>query len=280
MKRFSPTTAAIVCCLLWQTAAAQSIEQILKQHYPQHSAQNQCLLGKSFRYYSGDTPTPVRGDYCFIIDAQQTVNTAQGKMHYILLTGNGIDLKTGEWQTAHVDSGAVGMLVLKARADGGWQIVAANTGMPVGAFGSAPQNWALHQFGPDTWGFINQSSDIHQGYAGSRHVILLPLGNKISMSQITAESDNSGALGECGADMGFDSAAERQDCRSRRETITSRLNIDHGGTTVAGLYPLQLTVNGFSGNKKYRNQIVRIPFDRVAGQYREPKSSPLRGADF
>ena len=258
--------------------AAQSIEQIIKQHYPRQHTPNQCLLGKSFRYYSDDTP--VRGDYCFTIDAQQTVNTAQGKMHYILLTGNGIDLKTGEWQTAHVDSGAVGMLVLKARADGGWQTVAANTGMPVGAFGSAPQNWALHQFGPETWGFINQSGDIHQGYAESQHVILLPLGNKISMSQISAEVDNGGALGDCGADMGFKSAAERRECRSRLQTITSRLNIDHGGTLVAGLYPLQLTVNGFSGNKKYRNQIVRIPFDRAAGQYREPKSSPLSGADF
>lgn len=278
MKRFSQIAAAIACCLLWQTAAAQSIEQIVKQHYPRQNTQNQCLLGKSFRYYSGNAS--VRGDYCFTIDAQQTVNTAQGKMHYILLTGKGIDLKTGEWQTTHVDSGAVGMLVLKARADGGWQTVAANTGMPVGAFGSAPQNWALHQFGPDTWGFINQSGDMHQGYAGSRHIILLPLGNKISISQITAESDNSGALGDCSADMGFESAAERQDCRQRLETITSRLNIDHGGTLVAGLYPLQLTVNGFSGSKKYRNQVVRIPFDRAAGQYREPKSSPLAGADF
>ena len=148
------------------------------------------------------------------------------------------------------------------------------------AAGGAAQDGALHQFGPDTWGFINQGGDMHQGYAGSRHIILLPLGNKISISQITAEPDNSGALGDCSADMGFESAAERQDCRQRLETITSRLNIDHGGTLVAGLYPLQLTVNGFSGSKKYRNQVVRIPFDRAAGQYREPKSSPLAGADF
>lgn len=277
MKRFSHTVA-IVCCLWWQTAAAQSIEQILKQHYPRQNTQNQCLLGKSFRYYSGHTP--IHGDYCFTIDAQQTVSTARGKMHYILLTGHGINLKTGEWQTAHVDSGAVGMLVLKASAGGGWQTVAATTGIPVGAYGSAPKNWALHRFGPDTWGFINQSADMHQGYGGSRYVILLPLGNRISHSQITAEIDNSGALADCSADMGFASAAEQQDCHNRLETLTSRLNIDHSGTPVAGLYPLQLTVNGFSGSKPYRDHVVRIPFDRRAGQYREPQSSPLTGADF
>lgn len=280
MKRFSKTTIAIVCCLSWQAASAQSIEQILKQHYPRHSAQNQCWLGKSVRYYSDDKP--VSGDYCFTIDTQQTVNSAEGKLHYILLIGQGIDLKTGEWQTAHVDSGAVGMLVLKARANGGWQTVAANTGIPVGAYGQAPKDWALHAFGPSpgAWGFIAESGDMHQGYAGRSYVILLPQGNKISRSEITAELDNSGALGDCGADMGFESAAEQQDCRRRRETLTGRLNIDHGGTPVAGFYPLQLTINGFSGTRQYRNHVVRIPFNPAKQQYLAPKSSPLSGAAY
>lgn len=278
MNLYNSILAVAGLCLPWQLVQAQSVEQIQEQHFPHYSSQHQCYLTKSFRYISGDKP--VKGDYCLKLDIRQTVHTAQGVRQYLLLTGDKINLASGEFDGAHVDSGAVAMLVLKAKDNGGWQTVAANTGIAVGAYGSAPLGWKLQQFGPDSWGFINTAADMHQGYGGSRYVILLPEGKTIADSWITASVDNEGALGDCTEDMGLETAQQRQDCLAQRQTLQSTLHINSTGIPVAGRYPLKLIINGVSGHNKYRNHVMNIPFDAAKKRYLEPASSPFSGADF
>ncbi len=273
MKPLPLAATLLALALPLEMAHANSIEQVLRQHYPRQHKAHQCYLGKSTGYYQGDKPVSL--DYCMKIDKQQTVDTPAGKRHYILLRGDAIDLKTGEWLSSHVASGAVGMLVLRPKAGGGWETEAANTGMSAGAFGSAPEKWTLQQFGPGSWGFVNRESDVHQGYAGGDHLILLAAGNKISFSRIPALSDNTGALGDCSADMGFETAAAQRDCRKRAVNLDSRLHINRNATPTAGMYPLQLIVNGTAGGKRYRNQAYPVLFDAKQQRFLPPKNSPL-----
>ncbi len=278
MKKIACTTLMLMGLIATQSVVAQSIEQILQQHYPKYNQKHQCFIGSDQQYKS--TEDVVEGDYCLKVDAQKTINTANGKMHYILLAGGPIDLGTGELLQAHVASGVVDMLVLKEAGKDSWELAAAQGGIAVGAFGEAPSGWQLQQFGTDAWGFLNSAGDAHQGYSGSYYVILLPVGNTIYASRIVAEADNSGALGDCSAEDGFETKADQASCAGRRETLSSTLKIDRRGAVVSGMYPLQLTVNGVSGKKKWKDHVVTIPFDAQKHKYLDPESSPLFGAEF
>lgn len=273
MKCLPLAAALLAAAVPLQTVWAQSIKQVLRQHYPQQHPVHKCYLAKSIGHYSDQSPVYL--DYCMSIDKQQTVDTPSGKRHYILLRGDAIDLKTGEWANYHVDSGAVGMLVLRPKASGGWETQAIETGVSVGTFGSAPKQWALQRFGSDSWGFVNREGDVHQGYANGNHLILLADGNKVSFSRLSASADNTGALGDCSAEMGFETAAEQRDCRRRLANIDSRLTVNRNGTPTAGMYPLQLTVNGLANGKRYRNQTYTIPFDATQRRYNNPKPNPF-----
>ena len=50
--------------------------------------------------------------------------------------------------------------------------------------------------------------------------------------------------------------------------------------TSAGFYPLQLTVSGFDGSKKYTNKVFIATYNSAKEYYSTPKDYPLADKDF
>ena len=106
---------------------------------------------------------------------------------------------------------------------------------------------------------------------------------KITKSSITAEAENSGALGDCSENFykgRKNTAAERRKCLSELYNLSSKIKILKDGKTSAGFYPLQLTVSGFDGSKKYTNKVFIATYNSAKGYYSTQKDYPLADKDF
>lgn len=106
---------------------------------------------------------------------------------------------------------------------------------------------------------------------------------KIIESGINADADNAGALGNCAENLYEDrknTAAERRKCLGKLYSLSSKIKILKDGQTSAGFYPLQLTVSGFDGAKKYRNKAFVSTYNAAKGHYSIPKGYPLADKEF
>ena len=224
-------------------------EQTMKQYFSQYNRANQCWVANV-----------EQGSYCMKIDASKIVDTASGKQKYILVAGDRYDFTKNEADGAHVHSGTVAMFVLR-QVNNKWQVIAADTEIDVGAYGRAPTDWTFHQFGPDTYGFLNVHGDMHQGHMGSDYAILVHDGKKIAKHWVGAGADN-----------------ENADVDEAEVTVLeSKLKVDSSASVKTGLYPLLITVNGRDGKKRYSNSVYKIPYDQTKKTYAPPKNYPLGG---
>ncbi len=245
------------------TSAADSVMDILKPYYPLYNEalQCHCVIAPSGSV-NGLTKEPYMTGYCIDIDRQKVIETDKGKRLYILITGNvSFDENGEEVLRGHGASGLVGMFVLKPK-DNGWQVESANPYMNAGSWGLGLGGWDLEQFATNTWGFINEHGDTHQGYTSTSFVILMPKGRGIIENWIGAGFDSGGSDG-CG------SQGQRL-CNDRSADLEINTS-----KTVNGFYPLKLTVNGYNQGKTYKNTIFYINYQKDKG-YIEPNNYPLK----
>ena len=232
---------------------AQNIEQkILSRYFPSYNKANNCWVAET-----------EQGTYCMKLDASKTVKTSAGEKKYLLATGSLYDFTRNETTGGHANSGNVAMFVLQ-KTNHDWRVLSAKTEITVGTFGNARTDWSFHQFGPDTYGFLNTHGDVHQGYAGSHYVILTPDKNKITEHWIGATVDNTGAIG----------------LTRKSNLVDSSIKIDRSKEIQSGLYPLIITVNGRMGSKRFNQKSYTINYDNRAQKYVEPKDYPLRDIDY
>ncbi|SLJ85558.1 hypothetical protein [Psychrobacter sp. DAB_AL43B] len=246
-------------------SAANSVMDILKPYYPLYNEALQChgTIAPSGSV-NGLTNEPYMTGYCIDIDRQKVIETNKGKRLYILITGDeSFDENGEEVLRGHAHSGLVGMFVLKPNDnDKGWQVESANPTMNAGSYGLGLGGWDLEQFAPNTWGFMNEHSDTHQGYTSTSFVILTPKGRGIMENWIGAgfDSDGSDSCGGQGQRLCNDRIADL-------EIDTSK--------TINGFYPLRLTINGYNQGKTYKNSIYYINYQKDKG-YIEPNDYPLK----
>lgn len=246
------------------TSAADSVMDILKPYYPLYNEALGChgAIAPSGSV-NGLTREAYMTGYCIDIDRQKVIETDKGKRLYIVMKGNASFNEDGEaleYTDTRFDSGLVGMFVLKPKGEG-WQVESANPYMNAGSNGLGLSGWDLEQFATNTWGFINEHGDTHQGYYSDSLVILTPSGSGITQSWIGINFNNENA-GKCEDDM--------SECDNTKTTFT----ID-SHKTVNGFYPLEITLNGFVKGKKYHNATYRINYQKNKG-YIEPNEYPLK----
>ncbi len=238
-----------------QTNSAISNETliaILKPYYPIYNQTFKChgVISGGHTYNNGQKD---EFGYCVGIDRQIMVKTSKGMRLYVMVTG---DLEfDGDGDTrlkGHALSGLAGMFILKP--DGNrWKIESANPDMSAGASGYGLHDWKLFKLGPEKWGFVNEHSDLHQGYFESGLIILLSVGNSIVKSFINSEFSNAGT-GFCGEE-------QLPAC----EDIEVKLHSIDKSKVVGGYYPLKLVVNGNIDGKTYNNVIYTSYFNAEKG---------------
>lgn len=146
------------------TAQAQTPQQIVQKFYPKYSQKYQCY----------QVNVKDNGQYCVRQTKSETRQTAQGKLMYLLFTGNAFNFEKGIADGAHVQSGLAGVFVLKQTGND-WKLLAAQPHGWAGSFGNAPEakSWSFHEFGKDKWGFLTLHGDVHNGYAGSAYQLFV-----------------------------------------------------------------------------------------------------------
>ena len=252
-------TVTLIC---GTASAADSVMDILKPYYPLYNEALGChgAIAPSGSV-NGLTREPYMTGYCIDIDRQKVIETDKGKRLYILITGDvSFDEDGEEVLRGHADSGLVGMFVLKPKGEG-WQVESANPTMNAGSNGLGLGGWDLEQFATNTWGFINEHGDTHQGYYSDSLVILTPSGSGITQSWIGINFNNENA-GKCEDDM-----SECDDVKATFTVDSSRV--------VNGFYPLELTINGRTKGKVYTDFVYRIHYQKDKG-YIEPNDYPLK----
>ena len=262
------------------TPRAQTPEQIVQRHYRNYSQQHRC-----FRADPSDAELEYNADYggefCMRQTKREIRQTAQGRLMYLLYTGDRFDFGKGESTGGRVQSGLAGIFVLK-QVRGGWPLLAAKPYIEIGTYGFAPKAkyWSFRQFGRVRWGFMAPMSYLSHGYASSEILIFTHNGtDKVSESRITTDANNGYILDNCetNRDTGQpNTPAERQKCRGEWHKLSAGFSIATHARPTAGFYPLRLTVSGFNGFKRYRNQVFLIPYNAAKGMYVMPKNYPLR----
>ena len=261
------------------TPRAQTPEQIVQRHYRNYSQQHRC-----FRASPSDAEleynTNYGSEFCMRQTKREIRQTTQGRLMYLLYTGDNFDFSKGESTGGRVQSGLVGIFVLK-QVRGGWQLLAAKPYIEIGTYGVAPEAkyWSFRQFGRARWGFMTPMSYLSHGYASSEILIFTHNGSgKVSESRITTKTNNGYILDNCrtNRDTGQpNTPAERQKCRGEWYKLSADFSIAIHARPTAGFYPLQLTVSGFDGFKRYRNQTFLIHYNVAKESYVEPRTYPL-----
>lgn len=251
------------------TADAHTVEHLIRQFYPQYSARNHC-------YRVEDKE---QGSYCVTLQKSETRTTSQGTFMYLAFGGNHFSFSENQEDGSHANTGLVGIFVLKQSSANDWQLQAALPKSFVGAFGQAPQAWTLHEFGPGKWGFLTTHSDMHQGFSGSHFVIFAhDGGKKILTSWLGKTFGNTGAYGDHCEVM--ETPAERKQCLAKLTELDSTIKIQRDKPAENGFYPLQLSVSGFQGHRRFHHQDFTVRYDPRTRQYQPPRNYPLKDTDY
>jgi hypothetical protein len=133
----------------------------------------------------------------------------RGTNHLFLVIGGTRLGDDGQPQEAHVDSGMLGLIVL--RQDGGTLKLVAKNDLhtPFGSFGNVPSedSFAVREIGPDdTYGWVATDGWMGQGHLLTSATIFAPVGDTVAnIGNIPDHYDNSGNC-ENGKVMGSDVA--------------------------------------------------------------------------
>lgn len=255
MKKFVTILSLATATLLTTQGAYanRSVSQILTHYYPNYDTEAQCRVHK--RTIVNDDGSKENVRYCIDYKTQQIVQTASGERLYLLVSGSDMG-RTWAWADA-----LVGMFILKPQGNG-WAVEIAKPFISVGVNGNSVQDWSLHEFAPNTYGFLaTHEYGMNGGLALADFVILTPKGNTIIDSHIPSFLNTEATL----------------NCGNKCDDIKASIKINRQ-TTVNGFYPLDLTLNGRLNKKLHKNQKYRITYTNKG--YVAPKSYPLNNSGF
>jgi len=236
--------------LLFNIVSADPIvDSVLSRVYDGYDQQNACWRAQ---HYEGD------GFCCLKIKRQDRLNTAKSARLYLLLTGQCYNNK-GELDDSHASSGIVGAFVL-GLGENNISIIAGHPRMPMGSWGTPPEDWSLIKLGPnDYWGWKAEGGYSGQGVSWSWYSFLVPYGKSIRELTAPLSFDDSG------------NCSEENECRLT--TIDGKLEIDSTQIDVA-VFPLHLTLKGKVKGKKLAPKTWVLPFDTKSWSYKKPKGLP------
>ncbi|MGB0127918.1 MAG: hypothetical protein WBP72_09790 [Rhodocyclaceae bacterium] len=261
ITRTKPATVSILlAALLSGPLAAQadvSPKQVLDKVYGNYDKKHGCWIAV-------DTENDQR--YCMKLDRSDKVSAENGQRLYVLVAGDAVD-ERGEPNGSHASAGMVGAFVVEQRGNAA-EIVSGDAKILAGASGSGPTKWKFVKLGPaDYWGWLNSAGDCHQGYCGSRYVILAPYGKKIrDLAGIVESYSDAGACGD-------------KRCERKSSSLETKLEID--ATRIdEKVFPLLVTVSGQDKGKRLAPKTWTVPFDAAKWNYAQPANWPLRDREF
>lgn len=232
-------------------AAARMMNQIYGAQDPRHG----CWM-LTFE----ETP------FCMKI-AQSEIKVLAGERHlYAIATGQGID-QNGETITTHALQGLVGAFIVGEK-NGRSAFVAQSTRIQAGTMGAAPHEWTLMKLGAnDNWGWQGQYSDCHQGYCGSRMIILANRAGTVGeVGNLPTEYDDTGA---CSDDA----------CTEKSSTLRSTVTVGKlpGNSEF---FDLLVTVTGTSNGEMLEEKVWTLQFNSAKHAYVAPSDWPFADRDF
>lgn len=204
--------------------------------------------------------------YCMKIVQSEIKTLVSGKRLYTLATGQAVD-RQGEAITAHAMQGLVGAFIVGER-NGKAVLMAQSTTIQAGTMGTAPSEWTLTELGANNnWGWRGQYGDCHQGYCGTRMVILAQRAGAVQeLGQIPIAYDNSGACGD-------------DECAAKASTLEASVEVSKQPED-AEFFDLLFTVSGTSDGTALEPKVWTLPFDSVKQTYTEPADWPLADREF
>jgi hypothetical protein len=261
ITRYKPATVAVLmAAMLAAPLSAQADvtpKQVLDKVYGNYDKKHGCWIAV-------DTENDQR--YCMKLYRSDKVSAEGGQRLYLLVAGDAVD-ERGESNGSHATAGMVGAFVIEQRASGA-EMSAGDAKILLGASGSGPTKWKLVKLGPsDYWGWQNSAGDCHQGYCGSRYVILAPYGKKIrDLAGIVESYSDGGACGD-------------KRCERKSSSLETKLEIDSTRLDEK-VFPLLVTVAGQDKGKRLAPKTWTVPFDAAKWSYAQPANWPLRDRDF
>jgi len=201
--------------------------------------------------------------YCMKIAQSEIKTLGGGKRLYTLATGQAID-RQGEPITAHAMQGLVGAFIV-GETNGKATLIAQSTTIQAGTMGTAPSEWFLTELGAnDNWGWRGEYGDCHQGYCGSRMIIL---------------ANRAGVVREVGVlPTAYDDTGACGDCEGKSSSLASTVRVSDGPDN-AEFYHLLVAVTGTSNGEELAKEWT-LAFDSAKGTYIQPADWPLGDKDF
>lgn len=215
-----------------ESSLAKMATEAMNQLYKRYDDAKKCWVTR----YQGDI-------YCMEIDS---VNQAGGMLH-VFAIGSTSD-------AAHVTPGVAGGIVLDITSRPAKVVAASKVIGGYGNTGMPPDAWQFTRLGSKAWGWINTSSDIHQGVIEGSMSILGVHGKEIV---------------ELG---GFASLFSCEDCAGVKGTaddINSAIQFDT--LNDKPMYPFTVRMFGKRNGKPLDITYKNISFDPGTGRYRMPK---------
>jgi len=202
--------------------------------------------------------------YCMKI-VQSDIKTFDGERRlYAIATGQALD-REGEPVTPHAMQGLVGAFIVGEK-NGKAELIAKSTTIQAGTMGTAPSEWTLTELGANhNWGWRGEYGDCHQGYCGSRMVILANLAGTVQeVGQIPIAYDDGGACG---------------DCEGKSSSLESTMLVSDLPANAA-FFNLIFRVTGTDEGEELEPKEWIISFDSAKHTYTEPADWPLGDKDF
>lgn len=204
--------------------------------------------------------------YCLKLVQAEIKALDTGRRLYAVANGQVVD-QNGEPLLSHATPGFVSAFIV-GETNGKAALIARSKSIEAGTMGSAPEDWKLTELGANNnWGWRGEYGDCHQGYCGSRMVILANIGGVVvDVGTVTTGYDDTGA---CGDDA----------CGAKTSTVKSTVSVG-ALPKGAAFYNLLVTVTGTSDGKVLESKTWTLPFNSAEHAYTEPADWPLGDRDF
>jgi len=202
--------------------------------------------------------------YCMKIVQSEIRTLASGKRLYAIANGQAID-QQGETITAHAMQGLVGAFIV-GETNGKPAFIAKSTVIQAGTMGTAPSEWILTELGAnDNWGWRGEYEDCHQGYCGSRLIIL---------------ANRKGIVEEVGGlPIAYDDTGACGDCEGKASSMAATVRVSDVPSN-AEFYDLLVAVTGTSNGEELVATEWTLAYDSTKRAYTEPAEWPLGDRDF
>lgn len=220
--------------------------------------------------------------FCMRFLNEKTVDMADGKRRFLLFVGDNLE-------TSHAMTGAVGLFVFDSKDAGKtWQPVTHKLADNLGEYGSAPSEWSWQQVGPQAWAAVAASGYASTGVSWRNNFLLQAEGKTIRWTDVLESYDNKDANYVCNdeaeqSDIADAKAEELADCQH----LTARFAVRKDLPAPNGIFPLEVSLDGFVGLKKEKNgkewllkPLKTFKQDKFVFEYDAAKQNYVAPKDF